>query len=620
MAPRKKKVFKNKSQSREAKKKFLKPRRGLFFTLILNLFIWGGTLFAGLFVWFTYDLPDVTRMMTATRKPGVTLLARDNSVLATYGDLYGRFVTLKDLPDHVPKALMAIEDRRFYNHFGVDPWGILRAVVNNWRSGGVRQGGSTLTQQLAKNFLLSEGLYTYQDKSLRRKIQEVILAFWLETKFSKDQILTLYLNRVYLGAGVYGIDAAAHKYFGKSARNLTLYEAAVIAGLLKAPTKYSPQAHPEEAHARAKVVLSAMAEAGMIDAALRARYEIPPPDLYRARQKASTGRYFADWIFENLEILLGGLNQDVIVKTTLDIRLQNLAEESLKTVVEKQGREKNVSQAALVSITPRGAVRALVGGVDYVHSQFNRATQAKRQPGSAFKLFIYLTVLQKGLNAQTQVSDLPIRLGKWQPKNYSWIPRGEVSLQDSFAYSINTTTVRLAHQAGRDALAKMAFKLGLRSPQPCDLTIALGSGEATLLEVTAAYGVVANHGYGVEPYGIEEIRDSEGKILYRKKRESALQKITEEQAGEMTKLLQASFSYGTGKRAHIGRPCAGKTGTSQNHKDAWVIGFTPDLITGVWMGNDDNSPMKRVTGGTLPADLWRDYMKAAHTGLPEKNF
>lgn len=594
-------------------------RRG-FIPFFLNLFIWGGAFLGALFLWFSYDLPDANRMMAATRKPGITLLARDGSLMATYGDLYGRFVTLKELPKHVPQALIAIEDRRFYRHVGVDPFGIFRAFISNWRSGSVRQGGSTLTQQLAKNFLLSEGLYTYQDRSLRRKIQEVILALWLETKFSKDQILTLYLNRAYLGAGVYGIDAAAHKYFGKPAARLSLYEAAVIAGLLKAPTKYSPQSHPEEAHGRAKIVLSAMAEADMIDTSTVAQYDTAPPDLFHAQRAASTGRYFADWIFENLESLLGGVREDIIVKTTLDLRLQKMAEESLKAVIQKEGATKNVSQAALVALTPRGAVRALVGGTDYAQSQFNRATQAKRQTGSSFKLVIYLAALERGLTSQSLVSDLPIRIGRWQPKNYSWIPRGQVSLQDSFAYSINTTAVRLALQSGRDALAKIAFRLGLRSPQPDDLTIALGSGEATLLEMTTAYGVVANRGYGIDPYGIEEIRDVHNKILYEKKRDEILQKLTEDQATEMIKLLQASFSYGTGRRAHIGRACAGKTGTSQNHKDAWVIGFTPDLITGVWMGNDDNSPMKKVTGGTLPAEIWSAFMKAAHAGLLEKYF
>ncbi len=591
------------------------------FLWALNLLIWGVLFSGGAALWYSYDLPDIKRLESVTRKPSVTLLARDGSLMATYGDLYGSIVEAKNLPPYVPQAVMAIEDRRFYHHFGVDIIGVLRAAWVNYRSGSVVQGGSTLTQQLAKNFLLSEKLYAPSDRSLRRKIQEVLLALWLERKFSKEQILTIYLNRVYLGAGVYGIDAAAHKYFNKSARELNVYEAAVIAGLLKAPSRYSPISNPQLAHERAQRVLNAMQEAGFISAQQRLQYATAPEPLKEVHHKALSGRYFSDWVFETLDEYIGKIEEDVIVQTTLDPRLQKLAEEKTYAILDTEGPKLNISQAALVAMTPDGGVRAMVGGRNYFHSQFNRVTQAKRQMGSAVKFFTFLCALEKGYNPYSMVMDTPLRVGKWRPRNYKYKAKGEVPLKDGFAYSINAVAVRLATEVGVKRMAEMAHRLGLMSPQPKDMTISLGSGEASLLELTAAYSAIANHGFAVWPYGITQVRTAEGgEILYQRKSQGAGRVISASHVVDMLELMAAAFSYGTGKAAFIDRPCAGKTGTSQNYRDAWSIGFTPDLVAGVWVGNDNGSYMKTVTGGKTPAKIWHDFMAAAHDGYPVHGF
>ena len=601
--------------SRRKKRNYNWYRRPILW--VLNLLIWGLIVLGSIVLWYSYDLPDIKRLEGVTRKPSVTLLARDGSVMATYGDLYGSVVRVGDLPPHIPGAIMAIEDRRFYRHFGVDILGILRAAWVNYRAGSVVQGGSTLTQQLAKNFLLSEKLYEPTNRSMRRKIQEVLLALWLEHRFSKQQILTLYLNRVYLGAGVYGIDAAAHKYFDKSAKDLTLYEAAVIAGLLKAPSRYSPISNPQLAHERGQTVLTAMEAAGFISHQQRLQYTTAPDPLKQARHKALVGRYFSDWIFEKLDEYIGKVEEDIIVQTTLDLRLQNLAEEKSRAVLDAEGAKLNVTQAALVAMTPDGGVRAMVGGRNYTQSQFNRVTQAKRQIGSSFKFFTFLCALESGYTPSSMIADTPLRVGKWRPKNYKYKEQGEVTLIDGFAYSINAVAVRLAIQVGIKRMAEMAYRLGLMSPQPKDMTISLGSGQATLLELTAAYSTVANHGFGVWPYGITEVRTSQGdRVLYKRKGQGTGRILNPKCVVDMLALMSAAFSYGTGKRASIGRPAAGKTGTSQNYRDAWSIGFTPDLVTGVWVGNDNESHMKTVTGGKIPAQIWHDFMAAAHEGYP----
>ena len=607
------------TSQRPSSKKPRKGRRKIWIWL-LNLFLWFLIFLSMVIFWYAHDLPNVKRLESVTRKPGVTLLARDGSVMATYGDLYGSFVEVQELPAYVPGAIMAIEDRRFFYHFGVDILGVIRAAWTNYRSGRVIQGGSTLTQQLAKNFLLSEKLYAPTDRSLRRKIQEVLLAFWLERKFSKMQILTIYLNRVYLGAGVYGIDAAAQKYFSKSAKDLDIYQAAIIAGLLKAPSRYSPLSNPDLAHKRGQIVLDAMVEGGFIQSSQRLSYKEAPHLFKEGAQKALVGRYFADWIFEHLDEYIK-IEDDVIVQTTLDPSLQKLAEEKSRHILARDGKALNISQAALVAMTPDGGVRAMVGGQNYRQSQFNRATQARRQIGSSFKFFTYLCALEQGFTPSTLVSDTLFRIGKWQPGNYKYKAKGEVTLRDAFAYSANAAAVRLASCVGMKRLRDMVHQLGLTSSQPRDMTISLGSGETTLLELTAAYATIANHGFGVWPYGVLEIRSArEGKVLYKRKSQGAGHLIKPQSVLYMLQLMKAAFSYGTGKAANIGRPCAGKTGTSQNYRDAWSIGFTPDLVTGVWVGNDNGSYMKTVTGGKTPAHIWHDFMMAAHEPHPVHHF
>jgi penicillin-binding protein 1A len=584
--------------------------------------IWGFVGVGGLLIWFGHDLPDIQKLAQSTRKASVTLLARDGSLLATYGDLYGNVVELKDLPSHVPLAILAIEDRRFFHHFGIDVWGILRAIWSNYRAGGVVQGGSTITQQLAKIFLLSEKLYSHTDRSLRRKIQEMILAFWLEAHFSKAQILVMYLNRVYLGAGAYGIDAAARKYFGKPARELTVYEAAVLAGLLKAPSKYSPTNDPELADERAQVVLNAMQEAGYLSRqSLQDIYHMrAQARMATIRDKTGSGRYFADWIFEHLSEMLGQVEQDIVIQTTLDPRLQRKAENHLRTIMMTEGFAANAHQAALVAMTPDGAVRVMVGGIDYGKSPFNRAVQAKRQSGSTFKVFVCLAALEKGYTSHSLIRDDPLQIGGWRPKNYKWQSRGEVTLRTVLAASLNTPAIRLTKEVGLKHVQALARRLGLTSPQPDDLTIALGTGETTLLELTTAYATIANHGFGVWPYGITEIRTSGGKVLYKRHAPEAKRVIEPRHVVELCSMMQAVMHEGTGRRAALDRPCAGKSGTSQHYKDAWFIGFTPDLVTGVWMGNDDGTPMEEVSGGKLPGELWHIFMSDVHNGVPVKHF
>lgn len=603
-------------------KKKLSSFWGTLVRRALTLSIWGGAVLAVLIIWFSYDLPDTDRLAATTRTPGVTLLARDGSLLATYGDLYGKFVSIKDLPPHVYQAIMAIEDRRFESHFGLDVLGLARAAYTNYKAGRVVQGGSTLTQQLAKRFLISEGLYAHHDRSLRRKIQELILAFWLERQFSKNQILSLYLNRVYLGAGVFGIEAAAQKYFGRPAKDLTILQAAILAGLLKAPSKYSPTANPKASFERGKVVLGAMKEAEFISELDYQCALAQKNRLYDVKQKATFGRYFADWVFETLSDYLGTVHQDITVKTTFDPKLQRIAEKEAHAILsQKDSQKSRVTQAALMAMTPRGAVRAMVGGAKYSESQFNRVTQAKRQTGSIFKYFVFLAALEKGYTLGSQLSDGPIRLGKWQPKNYGWRSRGLLSLQDAFAYSVNTVTIRLAKDIGFKAISGLAHRVGLLSPQPRDLTLALGSGDASLFEMTAAYACVANHGFQVWPYGVQEIYETHSKkSLYKRRHQGDARVLSPQVVKASLSLLQSVMRYGTGRKSTLDRPCAGKTGTSQNYKDAWCVGFTPDLITGVWMGNDDNTSMKKITGGKLPAKLWHHFMAKAHQGLPARSF
>ncbi len=553
-----------------------------------------------LVAWYAWDLPDISRLETPSRRPSVELVTVDGAVLARYGDLHGGWVRFSDLPPHLVQAVAATEDRRFFEHRGVDPWAILRAAIANLRAGAIRQGGSTISQQLAKNLFLTP------DRTLRRKVQEVLAALWLEANFSKQQIFAIYANRVYLGAGTYGVEAASRRYFGKSVRDVTLLESAVLAGLLKAPSRYSPARDPKAAKGRARQVLRAMLDAGFLtepDAARAGRER-----LKLVRSTGSGARYFADWALERAAGYVGRTNRDLIVVTTLNSRLQRLAERKLAAALAREGKPGRVGQAALVALTQGGAVRAMVGGRSYARSQFNRATQALRQPGSAFKLFVYLAALEAGMRPGDTMLDAPIDIGGWRPRNYDGKFHGKMALGRAFARSINTVAVRVSERIGRGRVIAVARRLGITSKLVSHPSLALGASEVTLLELTASYAAVAGGGFAAWPHGITEIRDSAGTVLFRRTGSGGGEVISSGHARALDGMLRGVIANGTGRAAWPGRRAAGKTGTSQDSRDAWFIGYAGDLVTGVWVGNDDFTPMKRITGGGLPARLWRAFM------------
>jgi len=588
------------------RRRWLKPLA--IWSLVLG--IWALLVAGAIVVYYAYDLPEVDQVADASRKPSVTLLASDGSVLASYGHLYGETVQLGELPPVLPRAVMAVEDRRFYDHPGVDPFGLARAMWANLQAGAIVQGGSTITQQLAKNLFLSPA------QTVKRKVQELVLAVWLEHKFTKNEILSLYLNRVYLGAGTYGVDAAARRFFGKPATEVNVYEAALLAGLLKAPSRYNPAADPEAAHRRATVVLQDMVAAGYISSA-------EAKQAARSRSTtgqgvATRGRYFADWVLGEVRSYVGYHAKDLRVHTTLDPRLQRIASETVRTRLQAVGADKQVGQAALVTMTPDGAVRAMVGGRSYAQTQFNRAVQAERQPGSAFKPFVYLAGIEAGLTPDHKFQDQPIEIDGWSPANYGEKYYGEVTLREAFARSLNSVAVQVLTRVGPKTVAKTAQRLGISSDLKTHPSLALGTSEVNLLDLTGAYAVFANRGHNVFPHGIERIVDSDGSVLYRRDSGRAQQIVAPRALGRMTDLLRANVAWGTGQAAEPGRPTAGKTGTSQDFRDAWFVGFTAELVTGVWTGNDDSRPMAGVTGGELPAQIWREVTVRALDGEPAR--
>ena len=583
--------------------------RGVF-KLGLLVFLWGLIVGGGALTYFAFTLPDTNQLTVAERRPSVTILADDGSTIATFGDLFGQPLTLKEMSPWLPKAVIATEDRRFYSHFGIDPIGLSRALFTDLRSGHLVQGGSTITQQLAKTVFLTP------ERSLSRKIREALLALWLERHFTKDQILEIYLNRVYLGAGTYGVDAAAHRYFNKSAAKLNLYESAVIAGLLKAPTRFNPTRDKQAAATRAAQVLDRMVETGAIDqpqalAAAKAGAALNTVQVVRPGE-----RYFADWVADQVRDFAGTSDHDLIVRTTLDPRMQTAAENVIADVLARHSLKDVVSQGALVAMATDGAIRAMVGGRDYNESQFNRATQAQRQPGSAFKPFVYLAGIEAGLRPGDRFFDGPIQIGNWRPRNYTNKYLGEVTLAEGLAQSINTIAVQVAQRAGIPNVIAVANRLGITSDLARDASIALGTNEVNLLELVSAYAPFANGGNGVLAYGIAEIADTSGKIIYKRSGNGPGQVVPPDEVGLMNEMLAGVISHGTGKAAALPRPAAGKTGTTQEYRDAWFIGYTADLVAGVWFGNDDNTPMARVTGGSLPAPAWRAFMLAATKDMP----
>ncbi|MFC5324002.1 transglycosylase domain-containing protein [Bradyrhizobium oligotrophicum] len=572
--------------------------------------LWGVIALVGVVIWAGAHLPPIQSLEIPKRPPTIEITGFDGSILAQRGEMAGANIALKDLPPYLPKAFIAIEDRRFYQHFGIDPIGIARALVANVLHRGVSQGGSTLTQQLAKNLFLT------QERTLARKLQEAELALWLERKYSKREILELYLNRVYFGSGAYGVEAAAQRYFGKSARQVTVGEAAMLAGLVKSPSRLAPNRNPEGAAKRAQTVLAAMADAKFITEA-QAQAQIAHPSVAVKPAGAGTVNYVADWIGEVLDDLVGQVEESIVVETTIDPKLQSVAEAAIIDELAAKSVKFNVSQGALVAMTPDGAVRAMVGGRNYADSQFNRAVTAKRQPGSAFKPFVYLTAIEQGLTPETVRQDAPLDLKGWKPENYTREYFGPVTLTQALAMSLNTVAVRVGLEVGPKNVVRTAHRLGIASRLDPNPSIALGTSEVSMIELVGAYAPFSNGGLSVSPHVVTRIKTLDGKLLYMRQAEQPAQVIEPRNAAMMNQMMQETLVSGTAKKAEIpGWVAAGKTGTSQDFRDAWFIGYTAHLVTGVWLGNDDNSPTKKATGGGLPVEVWTRFMRAAHQGVP----
>ena len=570
-------------------------------------------IFGGLFFsHFLSSLPDVRNLMVSGPSQDITILDDRGRQIARRGLTQGTMVRAEDLPDYVPNAFIAIEDRRFRHHIGIDPIGLGRAALQNATKGHVVQGGSTLTQQLAKNLFLSPS------RTFDRKIQEAMLALYLESRYSKNQLLTLYLNRVYFGAGVYGIEAAAQKFFGKHAGELGLTEAAMIAGSVKAPARYNPIADTDASLARAQVVLRAMQDAGFIDDATRTMAQATRPRILRATGTPGAG-WFADWIVARLNDTIGTSAEPVIVETSFDLETQTMAERAVAAGLAVDGEKLNAGQAALVAMTPDGAVRAMVGGREYAGSTFNRATDAVRQPGSAFKPFVYLTALEHGHTLDETVNDGPVDINGWKPQDFEGRFKGEMPLIQAFAESSNSVAAQLTAEVGPRNVAHTARRLGIASPLMEVSSLALGTSGVTPLELTGAYAAFANGGIAVQPFGILKVRTPGGKILYARKPSGGDAVMSANDNIQMTRLMTETVTTGTGKAARLeDRPTAGKTGTTQDFHDAWFVGFTADLVCGVWIGNDNNAPMVKATGGGLPARIFNQFMTPAEQNLPAR--
>jgi penicillin-binding protein 1A len=607
--PRKKAAAKPASGRRSAK-----PRRSLIGRLVywsLVIGVWGVLGAAGLIAYYASQLPPIDQLAIPKRPPNIAILAADGSLLANRGDTGGAAVHLSELPPYLPKAFVAIEDRRFYSHFGIDPVGISRAIVRDLTGGGGMQGGSTLTQQLAKNLFLT------QERTLSRKIQEAILALWLERKYSKDQILELYLNRVYFGSGAYGVEAASQRYFGKSAKMVNLSEAAVLAGLMKSPARLAPNHNIQAANERAAQVITAMAEQGHITEAMAKLALSNPAQLVRQKGSGSAN-YAADYVMDMLDDTVGAIDEDIVVTTTLDPKLQAEGERALTDELNAKGAKFGVAQGALVALDTDGAIKALIGGRNYADSQFDRAVSAKRQPGSSFKPFVYLTALEHGLTPDSVREDAPITIKGWNPENYSRRYLGEVTLTQALSKSLNTVAVRLGQEVGPKAIIRTAHRLGIASDLEPNASIALGTSEVTPLELVTAYTPFANGGIGVQPHVITRVRTANGKQLYVRRNANNGRVIEPQYVAMMNSMLEQTLQKGgTAEKADLpGWQAAGKTGTSQDWRDAWFIGYTSDLVAGVWLGNDDNEPTKKSSGGNLPVEIWSRFMKAALQGVP----
>ena len=546
-------------------------------------------------------------------KYAVKFLDRNGTEIGKRGILHDDAISLDDIPDHLIRATMATEDRRFFDHFGVDFIGTARAFIANAQAGETVQGGSTLTQQLAKNLFLSS------ERSIVRKVKEVFLSFLLESRYTKREILKLYLDRAYMGGGAVGVEAAAQFYFGKSVRDVNLAEAAMMAGLFKAPTKYAPHVNLPAARGRANEVLSNLVEAGYMTAGQVHAARINPARAIETRNPTSPDWYL-DWAFEEIQRVAEGKGvYSLTARTTIDMTLQAAAEEALLSTIRNDGRKQNAKSGAMVSMEPDGAVRAIVGGIDYGESQFNRATHAKRQPGSSVKIYVYATALENGYTSKSVLRDNPVSCGNWSPKNYDGSTGSGRSIDMGYAFkqSLNTTAVDLSMKVGRDKVVEFAQRLGIDGVKKT-CSMALGDGSVTVLDHTGAYAHFANGGKSARPYAILEMYNGKGELFYSRQRDEPepAQVIKPRVVEQMNQLMNLVVTDGTGKRAALDfTHVVGKTGTSSSYKDAWFVGFTGGLVTGVWFGNDDNRAMNKITGGSLPAQTWQSFMSVAHTNM-----
>jgi penicillin-binding protein 1A len=570
-----------------------------------------GAIFATLLIYYTIAFPDPLSLRHKERAPVIRILARDNSLINERGGA-DDYIPLDLIPPIVIDAVVATEDRRFNDHWGLDPVGLVRAALANLRAGRFAQGGSTLTQQLAKNLFLTS------ERTMGRKLEELVLAVWLEMRLGKRDILELYLNRVYFGGGAYGIEAASQRYFDKSARELSIAEAAVLAGLLKAPSKYSPSTNPEAARDRGRIVLTKMREFRVITPEQESQARAEEVRFVGAKQQQALAGidYAVDYILERLPSIIGSDHFEVIVETTIDAALQVKASQALQKALILQGTSLAASQGAVTILDGDGRILALVGGRSYADSQFNRAIKAKRQPGSAFKPFVYLAALESGLTPESATYDLPLNLKGWSPKNDNGKYTGAVTLRHALAHSINTVAVRLLLDSGAHRVAKAARRLGIGSDLREDPSLALGTSEVSLLELTGAYTAFANGGYAVEPHIVRRVRLGSGRVLYARPAAKVHRNISLAHVSAMNSMLHSVMTDGTGRRAALtAHPAAGKTGTSQEFRDAWFVGYTAYMTAGVWIGNDNGQPMNKVRGGQLPAQVWRDVMQFAHQGM-----
>lgn len=604
------------NKKRNFRKNKKKSFIGILFKYCIYLAFSGAICIGCIFLYFSRDLPNLNNLKTEIRTPGVIIQTYDGNIIGSYGDLYEDVVKIESLPEYVPIAFMAIEDKRFFQHFGIDFIGFIRAIYQNYISHRVVQGGSTITQQLAKNILITEGVVTHYDRSIKRKIKELLLAFWLEHKFSKSEIMMMYLNRVYFGAGTYGIDAASRKYFNKPATKLSVFEAAILAGVLKAPTKYNPSNHPNYAYERAMTVLKAMEEQGYIKSAKEIEKKQSKAAFENNKNSKRNYMYFCDYTYDQAKKILGEIEDDIIIVTTFNESKQQAAEKAVDYYLKNEGSNYKFTQASFICLGRDGAIQALIGGNGYSATQFNRAVQANRLPGSAFKIFIYGAALEYGYQIDDMISDEPVEIAGWKPKNYRWKTKGELSILEGFAYSVNAVSIRLAQSIGLNRVAKFARKLGITDVSVHDMSIALGTTPVTLKDLTAAYTSFMD-GMPIWPYCITEIRTKHGKILFQKHKENMIPILDEETLNSCRLLLHTVIKKGTGRAANINDYIFGKTGTNGD-SDAWFISFydpkenpKEGFSLGIWIGNDleKQKMTPNSTGGRIPARIAKMFLE-----------